>query len=1078
MRIDRPASDSVTQPGALRLKPAAVATGPALPQTAVSQAVKLAALRQRPAEDERLITARDVPADADASQDVIVPEAQSQAMDILMGVEPLPSADAGGDILLAQAGGGAGGAGGAAGGGAAGGGLGIGLAIGGGVVLVAAAGGGGGGGGGATAPASGLPPANVSAVQRIGFVAEDAALREGPRGDRFEVTGSTGNDAATALAAGKFVLAAGASLQGTYGTFTFDSASGLWTYTLDDSDPDTQALRDSRNPAGWDRLELASTDGKESVWLEVGIYGYSDLPNAPSTPQTVVQGDWVLIDLSRPEFDLYKMGVGDNSYIYLYSGSYTYWFDPLGYSGPDWDDYGYNEVSDGARFMLLYTGPLDVGPNNIWYDGKGYSSGYDGVLQYNVVEATGPGNAAPSIALDLMLDPDYGYAYTSEGQSYDLGLVLTDEDAHSGLYTLIAWVSNYDGAEEGMGWFLANGGSGVTVLGSGTEAVALQGTLAALNSYLAGGGLDFYVDQADGYDWWYLSFALLDHDPRDPAVGFLSGGPGGGNPGSYFWEPGGFWLAVDSDPDSGYNGAASGSTHTNDAPMIFTAGSVASWDQAKAAAAIFGEGTLNLAHIALGATRYVAGDNAAGMEEPDDMESQRLYFSSVFGGEGGGALPLGVYDEEAASGDGDWLTLTLSAGGGGTLTLPGGQHMQYYDLQIWDPTYDGEDGAWVWLTEADTSLFTEVTTLILRGNQYSLNELGNQKYLPTEWVEADGDGYWSNYQWFDPLYWQAPATFNVGDSSVVTVTLSDGNSTTETSFTVMGAEYNINPTISFSLANGGLSDAMIDGSTFYGTLTEDAVWLLSGLSFSDANGQAGDKYMFQFYSWSYWNDWNQQSMLSLDPSYHNLLSPHYFDSFGEVAWHNQSLSLYGTLDEVNAMLAAGGLRYHLPADLNSENSTSPQLQVYIQDFGQNGAGWGGQSATFNLSVDPVNDAPKVIQGAHYSVNYPMEGAVWFSDHNFLYASTGTEGLEEAGGSSLVSELAIFDAEWWGESEGGMLTVSNVTRTSGTGTLAYDADEGAWNYTPGMGETQATFSYQVSDGEYSVTNTLTLHLLIG
>jgi VCBS repeat-containing protein len=69
----------------------------------------------------------------------------------------------------------------------------------------------------------------------------------------------------------KFAAVAPADLEGTYGAFTFDADTGAWSYTLDNLDPDTQALTASQT--AYDSLTVASLDGTDEFTITVNIYG-------------------------------------------------------------------------------------------------------------------------------------------------------------------------------------------------------------------------------------------------------------------------------------------------------------------------------------------------------------------------------------------------------------------------------------------------------------------------------------------------------------------------------------------------------------------------------------------------------------------------------------------------------------------------------------------------------------------------------------------------------------------------------------------------------------------------------------
>lgn len=88
--------------------------------------------------------------------------------------------------------------------------------------------------------------------------------------------------------AGESAFASTGSLQGEYGQFSFNLASGVWSYALDNANTDIQAL--DANEILTDSLLVTSTDGS-STELTVTINGADEAP--PADPALV----WV-IDLA------------------------------------------------------------------------------------------------------------------------------------------------------------------------------------------------------------------------------------------------------------------------------------------------------------------------------------------------------------------------------------------------------------------------------------------------------------------------------------------------------------------------------------------------------------------------------------------------------------------------------------------------------------------------------------------------------------------------------------------------------------------------------------------------------------
>src|SRR5207253_1991874 len=72
---------------------------------------------------------------------------------------------------------------------------------------------------------------------------------------------------------GTFVVAPAASLAGTYGTFTFNEATGAWGYTLDNARTATQAL--TQGQPATDTLTVHSDDGT-AYTVTVNLTGTND----------------------------------------------------------------------------------------------------------------------------------------------------------------------------------------------------------------------------------------------------------------------------------------------------------------------------------------------------------------------------------------------------------------------------------------------------------------------------------------------------------------------------------------------------------------------------------------------------------------------------------------------------------------------------------------------------------------------------------------------------------------------------------------------------------------------------------
>ncbi|MEY9780213.1 VCBS domain-containing protein [Sinorhizobium fredii] len=128
-----------------------------------------------------------------------------------------------------------------------------------------------------------LSEANVSLTLTGANDAAAIGVDTAATGDRVVVeAGATGRgdpDASGTLSvsdvdAGEAMFQAPASLDGVYGSFTFDPATGTWTYTLDNDRAATQALKQGQPVS--DTLTVTSLDGTASHAIVVNITGGND----------------------------------------------------------------------------------------------------------------------------------------------------------------------------------------------------------------------------------------------------------------------------------------------------------------------------------------------------------------------------------------------------------------------------------------------------------------------------------------------------------------------------------------------------------------------------------------------------------------------------------------------------------------------------------------------------------------------------------------------------------------------------------------------------------------------------------
>jgi VCBS repeat-containing protein len=93
-----------------------------------------------------------------------------------------------------------------------------------------------------------------------------------------------------------FLAAGSASLTGNYGDFSFDAASGAWTYTLDNQSAAVQALATGEKQT--DSLTVATADGTQQV-LTVSITGTNDVAVITGDSTGVVTEDGTQLSQGR-----------------------------------------------------------------------------------------------------------------------------------------------------------------------------------------------------------------------------------------------------------------------------------------------------------------------------------------------------------------------------------------------------------------------------------------------------------------------------------------------------------------------------------------------------------------------------------------------------------------------------------------------------------------------------------------------------------------------------------------------------------------------------------------------------------
>lgn len=962
------------------LTPAAAAAKPA-------SAIRLAALKRLEEEEEKNLT-DSVPAEGEAMGDAQAEDGLTSEGAALEAIAPAPLPDMTGlDTLLAQAGPVA------TGGGVAGGaGIPMGAIIGGAVVLVAAAASGGGSEAAAPAPApapAGPPnqPAsiNASAPQRTGFVIEDFdAADEEMYDGYYDYTGTTGNTAATALkitdadggADLTFREATAEELQGKYGVFTFDAANGLWTYTIDNNDPDTQALGsgEGRRPRmlkgmgdyseAYDYLTVYSKDGTASTVIEVGVIGKAEPPvPGGETEATVGDGNMVLIDLAAQmkegsEFRYYTNQYPENGDLSVWQdGGFALYFASSSFEGDYQDSFGYQvyDNNDGGRVVRNVT--------------------------LNIVEADASGESTPTFGDGhFEFNATEGVASTIEFT----GTLADEDDDGTGIFTMVLQARDaYDD-----GHFVMTADESVRILGDGTTEVAIQGTLAALQAFLEADKAKFVVNSE--YEEYYLDFKSYLYDEQ-----------GNSTDQTFYVDD---FEAV------------------NDLPVI---------------SIYMNEGQENGNPV-----YYVP---ATGTDDAASPYPLRNPYVNVQ-----------LEDEEAwndSHGDGDWVFLDLSVDQG-TLSLLEDDGSTVFSnwgdsVAVWNGTE--------WVNTGDlTASITDVSSIHLRGDYYALGDAVT-RYL----------GY------------QGPESFAAGSEATLTLTFTDaGDEVATQQIPLVASVANTGPFFSitsdfsfpdFTIVTAGEGE---DGpasrmTTATATLDEDQHLTLTGIAVNDLESTGASKVALQVSAYEfYMYEGERQSegrfgVFHVDDAWQDLVDYNY----------SGRINLYGSIDDINAMFAEGGLHYALPPDYDA-NRVSGEDGEYVYDMGFNievrdveSPGYGAGSALLQMDINiaAVNDVPLVLSEATRYVSYDYEGDSISFDYE-----------------DLLDRDVVFDAEYNGNGAGGTLDITSLVLVEGTGsgTLSFDEEDGEWTYLFGEGDMPGgvvEFTYGFTDGTYSGSNTLNLIL---
>lgn len=384
------------------------------------------------------------------------------------------------------------------------------------------------------------------------------------------------------------------------------------------------------------------------------------------------------------------------------------------------------------------------------------------------------------------------------------------------------------------------------------------------------------------------------------------------------------------------------------------------------------------------------------------------------------AFHFHIYDEEADD-FGAWLDLVVTAGAGELGIDPG---------FFIDGDYDG-----------DIEFFDGADNVIhVEGTREALDSL-------LDYIQYRHDGSLT--------------------STTLTLALSDETSTDTITLGVIADDTNDAPVLAlgsgFPVANYTVTETDGDWTLATATLMEDQHVTIKGVTLTDDAG-ANDIVRLDFYAYEIGREGDNWYQNGATPS-HFYLDPG-FEQLG-IDTSEGSIALYGTVSDLNAMLAAGALHFAPPPDWEGEFG----LSINTSDNGSGGYGeWGYDSMDIHITVAGVNDKPVALQ--HVQAEGSTEGTVffdedWLLDGDFVYDAESYHG----DGEYYANEDGVVG-------EGTELTLQSVTVVSGGGSVAYDAEDGGWVYTPANGagnESEVQLAYTFSDGAHTATNLIDLTL---
>jgi len=360
--------------------------------------------------------------------------------------------------------------------------------------------------------------ANISGTVD-GAVKEDGALTVG------------GTVTVTDVDSGEAKFQAPSSLAGTYGMFTFDTSTGVWGYTLNNSAANVQAL--GTGDVKHDTLTVSSIDGTASQTIEVTING-TDEP-APLTVKDVASanGRYALSDDSEAinaigldASTLFAGGMGAVTYSYSEVYSSTNNFGWISRNGNVFS--GNPATTDAGLYVYKVTATDSMSSISTYV---AFESLPDGALNLTINSTSNKANVTGSAPWLMNFSNGYSDAITA---TVDNSL---EANAGSGFDVMIGsgGANNFNGGADddsiyglggndtllgGAGVDHIDGGAGNDVITGGTgNDVLLGGSGNDTFKYVIGDGADI-VDGGVGND----TLAITGTNGSDTLTVVVSGG--------------------------------------------------------------------------------------------------------------------------------------------------------------------------------------------------------------------------------------------------------------------------------------------------------------------------------------------------------------------------------------------------------------------------------------------------------------------------------------------------------------------------------------------------------------------------